>query len=125
METTQTMPVQSQENTYQLTEADIKRINSVKAMKADIKALVETHLATKEQRKTVNLKVPRTMEPDIAAAKTADGRRELWHFNMAYAVLRGKTTIDQLLEERKTQPRHSDKHINKQWISEILTKYGR
>lgn len=64
---------------------------NVKALKAVIENLVKEQKSLKNQRKTVNLKGKRTIEPWVAAYKHAANRETLRVLYAAYGLMRGKT----------------------------------
>jgi hypothetical protein len=83
-------------------------------LKEDIKRMVERQINTKAQRKQ-NYTGKRTYTQDQAAKFALDGKRELRHHYLAYALLREKTIDD--VESNPKEP-HSQYYLNK-----IITKY--
>lgn len=63
----------------------------VKAYKAEIKQLSETQRELRNQRKTVNLKGERTMEPSLAAWKHQVNGERLRVMFAIYGLMRGKS----------------------------------
>jgi hypothetical protein len=57
---------------------------------AEIKSLSNQQVGIKAQRKTVHLKVERSMPADQAACLAANNSYKLMHLFIAYAQLRGK-----------------------------------
>jgi hypothetical protein len=64
---------------------------AINALKNDIKKLSEEQRFLRNQRKTVNLKGERTMEPWVATMKHQANREELRLMFAAYGLMKGKT----------------------------------
>lgn len=58
-----------------------------------IKNLSQQQVEAKNQRKTVNLKGERTMEPSQAVSEILSNKYQLRHLFLAYNILKGKEVI--------------------------------
>tara|TARA_R110000868_G_scaffold46247_8_gene152963 strand:+ start:1312 stop:1596 length:285 start_codon:yes stop_codon:yes gene_type:complete len=84
-------------------------------LKLEIAKLVAEQIATKPQRKTVNLVVDRILNAPDAAQKVRDNKTSLRHLYIVYGYLRGKT-LEQIEPKRKSEPN--------QWlINKLLEKH--
>jgi hypothetical protein len=75
----------------------------VLSLKAVIKRLALEQTNVKAQRKTVHLKVERTLPPWKANFLHMANRDKLRYLYIAYGFMRGKT-LDQIEPNRKTEP---------------------
>lgn len=64
---------------------------TTKDLKSAIKAIAEKQRQTKEQRKTVNFKGTRSLNPKDAQLLAIGQKNQLKHMYIAYALLRGKS----------------------------------
>jgi len=64
---------------------------AINVLKNDIKKLSEKQKFLRNQRKTVNIKGERTMEPWVAAMQHRANREKLRIMFAAYALMRGKS----------------------------------
>ena len=96
----------------------------IKQLRQEIAALEQEQIAMKAQRKTVNLKVERTVNPYYAADKVRINRPKLRVMYAAYGVLRGKT-FEQIESsyDRENNDIHPLYGYGRE-INEILNKYG-
>lgn len=96
----------------------------IKQLRQEIAALEQEQIAMKAQRKTVNLKVERTVNPYDAADKVRNNRPKLRVMYAAYGVLRGKT-FEQIESsyDRENNDIHPLYGYGRE-INEILNKYG-
>lgn len=96
----------------------------IKQLRQEIAALETEQKNMKAQRKTVNLKVERTVNPYDAADKVRSNRPKLRVMYAAYGVLKGKT-FEQI--ENNYDRENNDIHPLYGYgreINEILNKYG-
>lgn len=88
---------------------------TTKDLKLAIKDLSKKQRETKEQRKTVNFKGTRSLDPHKAQMLAISQKEELKHMYIAYAQLRGKSI------ETAIKPTTA---YSKKWVEEIVQKYG-
>lgn len=86
-------------------------------LKNQIKALATAQVEAKANRKTVNLSVPRTMEPGQATFLHQQNRYKLRELYMAYGLSRGKTQ-EQIEANPKTP-------INMDSVNKLIEQYGK
>lgn len=96
----------------------------IKQLRQEIAALEKEQINMKAQRKTVNLKVERTVNPYQAADAVRSNREKLRFMYAAYGVLRGKTfeQIENSYDRENNQIHPLYGYGSK--INEILKKYG-
>ena len=92
---------------------------AINALKSDIKKLSEEQRFLRNQRKTVNIKGERTMEPWVAAMKHRANREKLRIMFAAYGLMRGKS-LEQI--EPNSSEENSLKNFLPQ-ISKIIESY--
>lgn len=96
----------------------------IKKLREEIAALEEQQINMKAQRKTVNLKVKRTVSPYTAAQTVDENRGKLRIMYAAYGLMRGKR-FNQV--ENQWDKKNNDIHplygLASQ-INKILNKYG-
>jgi len=88
---------------------------TTKDLKSEIKALAEKQRQTKEQRKTVNFKGTRSLNPKDAQLLALEQKSQLKHMYIAYALLRGKSIETAINPETEYSQRKVD---------EIMAKYA-
>lgn len=96
----------------------------IKQLRQEIAALEVEQKNMKAQRKTVNLKVKRTVNPYTAAENVRNNRSELRMMYAAYGLMRGKT-FEQI--ENSYDRENNDIHPlygSCTYINSILNKYG-
>lgn len=86
-------------------------------LKEEIKTLSAQQRELKNQRKTVDLKGERTMDPSQATFKHQVNRNRLRHLFMAYGLLKGKTQ-EQIEANPKTP-------IDMDYVNKILEQHGK
>lgn len=96
----------------------------IKQLRQEIAALEVSQKNMKAQRKTVNLKVERTVDPFSAAEAVKSNREQLRIMYAAYGVLRGKT-----FEQIENSYDRVNNQIHPLYgygsdINKILNKYG-
>jgi hypothetical protein len=94
----------------------------INALKNDIKKLSEEQRFLRNQRKTVNIKGERTMEPWVAAMKHRANREKLRIMFAAYGLMRGKS-LEQI-ETNHSSEENSLKSFLPQ-ISKIIETYSK
>lgn len=96
----------------------------VKKLREEIAALEVEQRKMKAQRKTVNLKVERTVDPYSAAESVKCNRPKLRFLYAAYGILRGKT-FEQIenVYDRVNNQIHPLYGYGRE-INEILNRYG-
>ena len=99
-------------------------IEEAKKLREEIAALEKKQVELKAQRKTVNLKVKRTVDPYSAAMNVLSNREKLRVMYAAYGLMRGKR-FNQV--ENHWDTKNNDNHplygLASQ-INKILNKYG-
>jgi len=85
---------------------------AINALKSDIKKLSEEQRFLRNQRKTVNIKGERTMEPWVAAMKHRANREKLRIMFAAYGLMRGKS-LEQI------EPNSSEENSLKNFLPQI------
>jgi hypothetical protein len=99
-------------------------IEEAKKLREEIAALEQEQINMKAQRKTVNLKVKRTVDPYSAAMNVLSNREKLRVMYAAYGLMRGKR-FNQV--ENRWDTNNNDNHplygLASQ-INKILNKYG-
>lgn len=99
-------------------------IEEAKKLREEIAALEKKQVEMKAQRKTVNLKVKRTVDPYSAAMNVLSNREKLRVMYAAYGLMRGKR-FNQV--ENRWDTNNNDNHplygLASQ-INKILNKYG-
>lgn len=93
---------------------------AINALKSDIKKLSEEQRFLRNQRKTVNIKGERTMEPWVAAMKHRANREKLRIMFAAYGLMRGKS-LEQI--EPNSSEENSLKNSLPQ-ISKVIETYN-
>jgi hypothetical protein len=93
----------------------------VTIIKNDIKKFSEEQKYLKNQRKTVNLKGERTMEPWVATCKHQANREKLRLMYAAYGLKRGKSFSQ--MENNHIEEEHPLKNFLPQ-ISKIIEQYN-
>lgn len=96
----------------------------IKQLRQEIAELEIEQKSMKAQRKTVNLKVERTVDHDKAAEKVRNNRPKLRVMYAAYGLLRGKT-----FEQIENKYNRENDQIHPLYgygsdINKILNKYG-
>ena len=96
----------------------------IKQLRQEIAALEKEQKEMKAQRKTVNIKVKRTVNPYDAAENVRNNREKLRIMYAAYGVLRGKT-----FEQIENSYDRENNQIHPLYgygssINKILNKYG-
>ena len=98
----------------------------IKQLRQEIAALEQEQIAMKAQRKTVNLKVERTVNPYEAVDAVRNNRHKLRLMYVAYGLMRGKTfnKIENSYDKKNNDihPLYSDFYCRE--INKILRKYG-
>jgi len=86
-----------------------------KQIKADIKELSNKQVEFKKQRKTVYLKVKRTIEPNIATSNVTVYKEKLRLMYAAYGLIKGKmfSQIENHYEEENHPLKEFTAEINK------------
>lgn len=99
-------------------------IEEAKKLREEIAALEQEQISMKVQRKTVNLKVKRTVDPYSAAMNVLSNREKLRVMYAAYGLMRGKR-FNQVENhwDNKNNEIHPLYGLASQ-INKILNKYG-
>lgn len=99
-------------------------IEEAKKLREEIAALEQEQISMKAQRKTVNLKVKRTVDPYSAAMNVLSNREKLRVMYAAYGLMRGKR-FNQVENhwDNKNNEIHPLYGLASQ-INKILNKYG-
>jgi len=90
-------------------------IKNIQKMKDDIKVMATHQKECKRNRKTVNLKGVRTMEPWEATYSALKNKYKLGLYYVAYAKLRGK-------DPAETYPKYKEYYTDKQ-IQDLVDQY--
>lgn len=88
----------------------------IQQLKDEIKKLSIEQRYLKGQRKTVNLKGKRTVDPWEAVYRVQRNKLELRHMFIAYAKLRGKS-LEKIEKDSKTP-------FNEHMVNKIIEKYS-
>lgn len=94
---------------------------AINALKSDIKKLSEEQKFLRNQRKTVNIKGERTMEPWVAAMKHRANREKLRLMFAAYGLMRGQSFSK--MESKHSEEEHPLKSFLPQ-ISKMIENYN-
>ena len=101
-------------------ETTVKNTN-VSILKNDIKKLVNEQKNLRNQRKTVNLKGERTMDPSTAQYVHTENRYKLRLMYAAYGLMRGKSFSQ--MEKNHPEENHPLKNFLPQ-ISKLIETYS-
>jgi len=95
---------------------------AINALKSDIKKLSEEQKFLRNQRKTVNIKGERTMEPWVAAMKHRANREKLRIMFAAYGLMRGQSFSQ--IESKHSEEEHPLKNFLPS-ISKMIETYNK
>jgi hypothetical protein len=100
---------------YKPTPEELITMQAIKDCRNDIKELADAQSELKNNRRTVNFKGNRIMEPNAAAKAVHFSAVSIRHLQIAFAIMRG-------FDENRCEPNAKVPH-NKELVSQMLEAY--